>query len=91
MSNTIRNSALALALLGSATFFATPSFAMEPDVDSAAGPELPAPRNRLDFQTDDQPGASKLVPQVEIGIGPTVIVPESEVVPVPPPTVYAPG
>ena len=83
--STFRKSALALALLGSTAFFATPSFAVEPDVDSAAGPELPAPRIRPDFQTDDQAGASKLVPQVELA--PTIIVPAE---PVPPPTDYVP-
>ena len=49
---------MALALLSSAAFLATPSFAVEPDVDSPAGPELPAPRtDRPDFQQDDQTGA----------------------------------
>jgi hypothetical protein len=55
---TIRNIALTLALLGNAAFIATPSFAVEPDTDSPAGPELPAPRtDRPDFQQDNQPGA----------------------------------
>jgi hypothetical protein len=55
---TLRSSTLALALLGSAAFLATPSLAVEPDVDSPVEPELPAPRtDRLDFQQDNQPGA----------------------------------
>src|SRR5262245_2583794 len=49
---------LALALVGSVAFLPAPSFAVEPDVGSPAGPELPAPRiNRPDFQQDDQAGA----------------------------------
>jgi len=63
-----------LALLGGAAFLPPPTFAVEPDVDSAAGSELPAPRDRPDFQTDDQTGASVLVPQAEVA--PEVIVPE---------------
>jgi hypothetical protein len=60
---------LALTLLGSAAI-ATPTFAVEPDVDSPAGPELPAPRtDRPDFQQDDQPGAV-IEPQEE-GADPT--------------------
>jgi hypothetical protein len=58
MRNMLRNSTLALGLLGSAALLTGPSFAMEPDVDSPAGPELPAPRtDRPDFQQDSQPGA----------------------------------
>jgi hypothetical protein len=87
--STLRKSALTLALLGNTLFLTTPSFAVEPDVDSAAGPELPAPRVRPDFQTDDQPGASKLVPQVEVGEAPAVIVPDITE-PVPPPPDYVP-
>jgi hypothetical protein len=46
------------ALLASALFLATPAFAVEPDTDSPAGPELPAPRAESpDFQRDDQTGA----------------------------------
>ena len=62
--------ACALVLLGGFALLGTPSFATEPDVDSPAGPELPAPRtDRPDFQQDDQPGAV-LDPQVE-GADPT--------------------
>jgi hypothetical protein len=44
--------------------------AVEPDVDSPAGPELPAPRtDRPDFQQDDQAGAVT-DPEVE-GADPT--------------------
>ena len=85
----LRKCALAIALLGNAAFLATPSFAVEPDVDSAAGPELPAPRTVPDFQKDDQDGASKLVPQVEVGEAPAVIVPDTTE-PVPPPPDYVP-
>ncbi len=60
MSITLRSGALALALVGSGALLATPSFAVEPDVDSAAGPELPAPRySHPDFQFDDQAGAPR--------------------------------
>ena len=87
--STLRKSALALALLGNTLFLTTPSLAVEPDTDSAAGPELPAPRVRPDFQTDDQAGASKLMPQVEVGEVPAVIVPDTTE-PAPPPPDYVP-
>ena len=79
---------MALAFLGNTAFLA-PSFAVEPHTDSVAGPELPAPRNVRDFQTDDQTGASKLVPQVEVGEAPAVIVRETAE-PGPPPRGYVP-
>ena len=61
---------LVLALLASAAFLPSYSFAVEPDVDSPAGPENPALRtDRPDFQQDDQPGAL-LNPQDE-GADPT--------------------
>jgi hypothetical protein len=84
----LRSSTLALALLGSAAFVATPSFAVEPDVDSPAGPELPAPRtDRPDFQQDDQSGAV-IDPEVE-GADPRP--PSADlVVPVPPQAVPEP-
>jgi hypothetical protein len=99
----VRTTTLALALFGSAAFLATPAFAIEPDVDSPAGPELPAPRtDRPDFQQDDQSGAV-LDPRVE-GADPRppvadVIVPAPPatadvIVPVPPPdnpTATSPG
>jgi hypothetical protein len=45
-------------LFASVALLATPALAVEPDVDSPAGPELPAPRSdRPDFQVDDQTGA----------------------------------
>ena len=88
MRMSLRSSTLALALLGSAAFLATPSFAVEPDVDSPAGPELPAPRtDRPDFQQDDQSGAV-IDPEVE-GADPRP--PSADlVVPVPPPAVPEP-
>ena len=43
MRMSLRTSTLALALLGSAAFLTTPCFAVEPDVNSPAGAELPAP------------------------------------------------
>jgi hypothetical protein len=65
MRTALRMAMLALALVGSAAFLPTPSFAVEPDVDSPAGPENPAPRtNRPDFQQDDGPG-QVLDPTVE--------------------------
>jgi hypothetical protein len=82
---TLRTTALALTFLSGAAFFAAPTFAVEPDTDSSSGPELPAPRNVPGFQTDDQTGATKLVPHVELA-DPEVILPHAEeVVPVPPP------
>ena len=42
MITRIARGALALTLLGSVTLLGTPTFAIEPDVDSPAGPELPA-------------------------------------------------
>ena len=58
MKISLRTSTLAVAVLAGAAFLAPPSFAVEPDVDSPAGPELPAPRSdRPDFQVDDQTGA----------------------------------
>jgi hypothetical protein len=90
MKTDLRTGTLALALIGAA-FFATPSLAVEPDVDSAAGPELPAPRDRPDFQTDDQTGASVLVPVVpRVEVAPEVVipVPDEPVEPVSPPEPY---
>jgi hypothetical protein len=71
--------AIASILLGSVVLFATPTFATEPDVDSAAGPELPAPRTAdPDFQQDDQP-AAVLDPEAE-GANPTTVPPPPNVV-----------
>jgi hypothetical protein len=69
MQMSLTTSALALALLGSAAFFATPSFGIQPDVDSPAGPELPAPRtDRPDFQLLDPEaeGADPRPPSVDL-------------------------
>ena len=56
--NKIEKCALALSLVGGLTLISVPTLAVEPDVDSPAGPELPAPRtDRPDFQQDDQTGA----------------------------------
>jgi hypothetical protein len=80
----------AVALLVGAASIVTPALAVEPDVDSPAGPELPAPRHdRPDFQYDDQAGAP-LERDIEgtdrLGAGPEIIVPEDdEVLVVPPP------
>ena len=77
----IGNGALALALIGASS--STPTLAVEPDVDSTAGPQLPAPRTSdPDFQQDDQAGAV-LDPEVE-GANPSVppdtviVVPEGD-------------
>jgi hypothetical protein len=86
MRTTLRMGMLALALVGSAAFLPTPSFAGEPDVDSPAGPENAAPRiNRPDFQQDDQAGAV-IDPRVE-GADPTPprVVEPRLVEPLPPP------
>jgi hypothetical protein len=65
MSIHLAKCAFALTLVSGLSFLGTPSFAVEPDVDSPAGPELPAPRtDRPDFQQDDQSGAV-LDPEVE--------------------------
>jgi hypothetical protein len=54
-----------MLLLAGTACISTPTFAVEPDVDSPAGPENPAPRtDRPDFQLDDQSGAA-LDPQAE--------------------------
>ena len=80
----------AVALLLGAASIVTPALATEPDVDSPAGPELPAPRyDRPDFQPDDQTGAP-LKRDIEgtdrLGAGPEIILPEDdEVLVVPPP------
>ena len=58
MTTRLTRGALGLMFLGSIALLGTPSFAVEPDVDSAAGPQLPAPRTAdPDFQQDDQAGA----------------------------------
>jgi hypothetical protein len=66
-------------IVASVALLATPAFAVEPDVDSPAGPELPAPRtDRPDFQQDDQSGAI-LDPQTEgadPGVVPDVVIVE---------------
>ena len=81
MRTSLRTSTLALAFLGSAAFLTPPCFAVEPDVDSPAGAELPAPRtDRPDFQQDDQSGAV-IDPRTE-GADPG----RELVVPVPPPS-----
>jgi hypothetical protein len=79
----------AVALLLGASI-ATPALAVEPDVDSPAGPELPAPRyDRPDFQPDDQTGAPRerdIEGTDRLGAGPEIIIPEDdEVLVVPPP------
>jgi len=72
---------LALALLGSAVFLPTRTFAVEPDVDSAAGPELPAPRySHPDFQYDDQAGAPRErdIEGTDAGDAPVVVAPNRD-------------
>lgn len=54
----LRTCTLGLALLASAAFLPSYSFAVEPDVDSPAGPQLAKPTDRPDFQQDDQAGAA---------------------------------
>ena len=79
----MRNYRRALAVLGTAALLTFPSYAVEPDVDSPAGPELPAPRkDRPDFQADDQTGAElNTLPGpdvIEPGVveGPIVMIPD---------------
>jgi hypothetical protein len=87
MNIILRSGAFALALVGSAALLPAPSLAVEPDVDSAAGPELPAPRfSDPDFQFDDQAGAplsrdiegtdSSIPDEVIIEPGPIEVEPE---------------
>jgi len=90
MKTTFRRAALAVTLIGSVTCLGTPSFAVEPDTDSPAGPELPAPRtDRPDFQQDDQAGAA-INPQAE-GADPrppsAYVAPDVVVVPKPAPAI----
>jgi len=65
MKSMLRNGTFALGFLAIAMSLSGPSLAVEPDVDSPAGPELPAPRtDRPDFQQDD--GTGQVVdPQAE--------------------------
>jgi hypothetical protein len=79
----------AVALLLGAASIATPALAVEPDVDSPAGPELPAPRyDRPDFQFDDQAGAPRerdIEGTDRLGAAPEIIIPDDDEVQVPPP------
>jgi hypothetical protein len=81
MFTRLANSACALVFLGSVIVIGTPAFAVEPDVDSPAGPELPAPRtDRPDFQQDDQSGAI-IDPEAEgaePGVAPDVVIVEPD-------------
>ena len=80
-----KTSIFAVALLAGASL-ATPTFAVEPDVDSPEGPELPAPRP--DFQFDDQAGAPRErdIEGTELGAGAEMMIPEEEdALTVPPP------
>jgi hypothetical protein len=75
---TVRLTGSAL-IFASVALLATPTVAVEPDVDSPAGPELPAPRSdRPDFQLDDQTGAP-LDPMAE-GADPSPPAPEAMIV-----------
>ena len=81
MSTRLANSACALVFLGSVVMIGTPAFAVEPDVDSPAGPELPAPRSdRPDFQQDDQTGAviDPRVEGAEPGVAPDIVIVEPD-------------
>jgi hypothetical protein len=72
MRNMLRNGTLALALMCSAAFVANPSFAVEPDTEPPARPELVAPQADLpDFQLewaccDDQTAADGHAPDVAV-------------------------
>jgi hypothetical protein len=86
-----RKTTIAAVALVMGAAMATPALAIEPDVDSPAGPELPAPRyDRPDFQFDDQAGAPRerdIEGTDRLGAAPEIIVPEYEddVPMVPPP------
>lgn len=91
MRTALRMGMVTLALVGSAAFLPAPSFAVEPDVDSPAGPELPAPRiNRPDFQQDD--GAGQVLDPTVEGADPTppTLVEPRVVEPLPPPAAPPP-
>ena len=94
MRTSLKSSALALILFGGAAVLAPPSYAVEPDTDSPAGPELPAPRyDRPDFQLDDQTGAPRerdIEGTDRLGAAPEIVVPEDDVPAVPPPAVPEP-
>ena len=94
MRTSLKSSALALILFGGAAVLALPSYAVEPDTDSPAGPELPAPRyDRPDFQLDDQTGAPRerdIEGTDKLGAAPEIIIPEDDVPVVPPPAVPEP-
>ena len=81
MTTRLSNGVSAVVLCTSLVLFGTPSFAVEPDVDSPAGPELPAPRtDRPDFQQDDQTGAI-IDPESEgadPGVAPDVVIVEPD-------------
>jgi hypothetical protein len=58
MTTCSTKSAFALTVLICVALLGTPALAVEPDVDSPAGPELTAPRtDRPDFELEDQTGA----------------------------------
>ena len=91
--NTVHNSTLTLALVASAALLASPSFALEPDTDSPAGPELPAPRyDRPNFLLNDQTGTplDRDIEGTDLSAGPEVIVPEDDMPTVLPPAVPEP-
>ena len=79
MTTCLTKGAFALIVLSSVAFLGTSTLAVEPDVDSPAGPELPAPRtDRPDFQQDDQAGAV-IDPESEgadPGVAPDVVIVE---------------
>jgi hypothetical protein len=77
MSKRLANSACALVFLSGIAMSGTPAFAVEPDVDSPAGPELPAPRSdQPDFQQDDQTGAvvDPKTEGAEPGVAPDIVI-----------------
>jgi hypothetical protein len=60
----LKTCTLGLSLLASVALLPSYAFAVEPDVDSPAGPQNAAPTARPDFQADDQAG-QQLNPQAE--------------------------
>jgi hypothetical protein len=85
MSVNSRSGAFALVLF---SLLASPSLAVEPDVDLPGGFELPVPADRPNFPFDNQtgaPGEREIEGTDILGMAPEVIVSDDEVPVIPPP------
>jgi hypothetical protein len=91
--NPVHNTILSFALVASAVFLASSSFALEPESDSPAGPEPPAlTYDRPIFLLDDEvrTALDRGVGGTDLRAGPDVIVPEDDMPSVLPPAVPEP-